>query len=364
MTVPAGDLHTESTELVNPNAPVVLLTADKTRGKSPLNIQFNASNSFDRNDLDLSFNWNFGGIATSIATDTTFTFTEVGEYNVLLTVTNTDGLSSTDSLKITVLPNGTAYGGTPPIIPSTIEAEHYDEGGEGIAYHDTDANNQFYRPGEGVDLGADGGSVHVLFIIASEWIEYTFEVAEAGNYKFIPYMGTVPGFGNFTMLIDNEDVSGKIRVNGTGSFINFQPFEIKPTYLESGVHVMRFEFDTDFASEQKNWLFSFDKTVVERVDDTSDETDMDIPSNFSLQQNYPNPFNPSTNISYNLPKNGHVQLKIYNTLGQTVQVLVDELKNAGNHTAIFDASSLSSGVYIYQIEYEGEILSKKMILMK
>jgi hypothetical protein len=47
-----------------------------------------------------------------------------------------------------------------------------------------------------------------------------------------------------------------------------------------------------------------------------------------------------------------------------VQVLVDELKNAGNHTAIFDASSLSSGVYIYQIEYEGEILSKKMILMK
>ena len=233
MTVPAGDLHTESTELVNPNAPVVLLTADKTRGKSPLNIQFNASNSFDRNDLDLSFNWNFGGIATSIATDTTFTFTEVGEYNVLLTVTNTDGLSSTDSLKITVLPNGTAYGGTPRIIPTTIEAEHDDEGGEGIAYHDTDANNQFYRPGEGVDLGADGGSVHVLFIIASEWIEYTFEVAEAGNYKFIPYMATVPGFGNFTMLIDNEDVSGKIRVNGTGSFINFQPFEIKPTYLES-----------------------------------------------------------------------------------------------------------------------------------
>lgn len=364
MTVPAGDLHTESTELVNPNAPVVILTADKTRGKSPLNIQFNASNSFDRNDLDLSFNWNFGGIATSTATDTTFTFTEVGEYNVLLTVTNTDGLSSADSLKITVLPNGTAYGGTPPIIPTTIEAEHYDEGGEGIAYHDTDANNQFYRSGEGVDLGADGGSVHVLFIIASEWIEYTFEVAESGNYKFIPYMATVPGFGNFTMLIDNEDVSGKIRVNGTGSFINFQPFEIEPTYLESGVHVMRFEFDTDFASEQKNWLFSFDKTVVKRVDDTSDETDMDIPSNFSLQQNYPNPFNPSTNISYNLPKNGHVHLKIYNTLGQTVQVLVDELKNAGNHTAIFDASSLSSGVYIYQIEYEGEILSKKMILMK
>ena len=366
LTVPPREILSQSTAQTNEDAPVVILTADKTSGKSPLTIQFKGSNSFDRNGLDLSFQWDFDGVGSSSATDTTVVFTEVGAYTVTLTVTNTDGLASKDSVQVEVLPNGTAYGGTPPVIPATIQAENYDEGGEGIAYYDLDSNNAglVYRPEEGVDLSADGGATHIYFIIASEWVEYTFEVDEAGEYLFKPYMATVPGFGNFTLFIDNVDVSGKIRVNGTGSFINFQPFEVDPVSLEPGTHIMRFEFNTDFDSEKKNWLFSFDRVVVEKAAGTSNELSTDLPSDFALQQNYPNPFNPTTVISYQLAKNSLVELKVYDSMGRKVAVLVSERKAAGVHTVNFDASNLSSGVYFYTIDAGAFRQTRKMLLIK
>lgn len=366
LNVPAGKMLTESTEQVDPNAPVVLLVANKTTGKAPLRVHFDASNSFDRNNLDLTFNWDFAGLGNSSASDTVFTFTEVGEYTVSLTVTNSDNLSTTDSLVVEVLPSGTAYGGTPPTVPGTIQAENYDIGGEGIAYHDADANNAglVYRTDEGVDLSADGGQIHIYWIVAGEWVEYTFEVEEAGAFVFKPFVATVPGFGNFTLFVDNVDVSGKQRVNGTGSFINFQPIETDPVNLEAGTHIMRLEFDTDFNSEKNNWLFSLDKVVVEKSDAVSNEVDLSKPSNFTLSQNYPNPFNPSTQITFSLPEQGNVVLQVFNMLGQSVQILVNEMRSAGQHTVPFDASHLSSGVYVYQLEFDGKILSNKMILMK
>jgi len=89
-----------------------------------------------------------------------------------------------------------------------------------------------------------------------------------------------------------------------------------------------------------------------------------IPKEFSLAQNYPNPFNPSTTISYQLPQNGLVTLKVYDVLGNEVATLVNEEKPAGNYEAKFDASNLSSGTYIYKISAGNFIQTKKMILMK
>lgn len=366
MTVPAGEMLTETTEQVDPNAPVVLLVANKTSGKAPLRVNFDATNSFDRNNLDLTFNWDFAGLGSSSAKDTAFTFTEVGNYTVSLTITNSNELSTTDSINVKVLPSGIAYGGSPVTVPGTIEAENYDIGGEGIAYHDADANNAglVYRPDEGVDLSADGGQIHIYWIVSGEWVEYTFDVDEAGNYIFKPYVATVPGFGNFTLYVDNVDVSGKKRVKGTGSFINFKPIETEPVTLEAGTHIMRFEFDTDFNSEKNNWLFSMNKIVVQKSDAVSNEQEPETPADFVLSQNYPNPFNPSTQINFSVPKAGKVSLKVFNMLGQTVQILVDEFRSSGQYSVSFDATQLSSGVYVYQLEFEGKVLSNKMILMK
>lgn len=80
--------------------------------------------------------------------------------------------------------------------------------------------------------------------------------------------------------------------------------------------------------------------------------------------NYPNPFNPTTTISFTLPSEGHVRLRIYDVVGRLIHELVDETRTAGSHQASFDGSRLPSGVYIYRLEFMGSTLSRKFILAK
>jgi len=90
-----------------------------------------------------------------------------------------------------------------------------------------------------------------------------------------------------------------------------------------------------------------------------------IPAKFSLEQNYPNPFNPSTKIQYNVPENSFVSLKVYNTIGQEVASLVNNVVPAGSHEITFDASKLNSGVYFYTLKSGSNFVqTRKMILMK
>ena len=94
------------------------------------------------------------------------------------------------------------------------------------------------------------------------------------------------------------------------------------------------------------------------------EANIDLPSKFELSQNYPNPFNPNTVITYSLPKEGHVTLKIYNALGQQISTLVNGFVEAGNHNIKFNASGFSSGIYYYRLEADGFTAMKKMILIR
>lgn len=87
-------------------------------------------------------------------------------------------------------------------------------------------------------------------------------------------------------------------------------------------------------------------------------------NSFELGQNYPNPFNPSTSINYTIANSGLVTLKVYDVLGKEVATLVNETKNAGSHKVNFDASNLSSGLYIYTIQSGEFVSSKKMMLLK
>jgi hypothetical protein len=97
---------------------------------------------------------------------------------------------------------------------------------------------------------------------------------------------------------------------------------------------------------------------------TANEGLLNTPKEFELNQNYPNPFNPSTNIQYALPVDAHVSLVIYNALGQKVMELVNGQKSAGYHTATFNASALSSGVYLYRLTTPSFTQTKKMLLVK
>lgn len=89
-----------------------------------------------------------------------------------------------------------------------------------------------------------------------------------------------------------------------------------------------------------------------------------LPENISLAQNYPNPFNPTTTLSFSLPLASAVQLEVFNMQGQRVARLIDRQMPAGEHQQAFDASSLSSGVYIYRLRAAGQEISRKMTLIK
>jgi len=100
-----------------------------------------------------------------------------------------------------------------------------------------------------------------------------------------------------------------------------------------------------------------------------DGNGLQTPQEFVLLQNYPNPFNPTTTISYTLKENARVNLKIYNTLGQVVKTLVNDQQQAGARTVHWDGTNefgarVASGVYIYRIEANNFVQSKKMVMMK
>ena len=97
---------------------------------------------------------------------------------------------------------------------------------------------------------------------------------------------------------------------------------------------------------------------------TSTLAEYEHPENYKLNQNYPNPFNPSTVIDFELPANSKVRLEVYNMLGQRVATLVNEQKPAGWHHVSFDASGLSSGVYIYRITAGEFVQTRQMVLVK
>jgi len=111
-------------------------------------------------------------------------------------------------------------------------------------------------------------------------------------------------------------------------------------------------------NDNTRWLYdSMTFTVLSNDDEI-------IANNFTLEQNYPNPFNPSTTINYTLAERSEVTLKVYDVLGNEVASIVNTTQEAGKHDVKFDASRLSSGLYIYTLNAGNFTSSRKMMLLK
>lgn len=171
------------------------------------------------------------------------------------------------------------------------------------------------------------------------------------------------------------------------------------TWVSSNIENIKIEFSADSgltwtpivnsesaASGKYDWTIPDISTVLAkiRISDSADaninsvsrgvfnisyisgtkEAASNFPKVFSLNQNYPNPFNPSTNISFTLPKESRVILKIYNILGQEVATLVNRDLSAGRYTYRFNALNLTSGVYIYRLRAGNIVFTKDMMLLK
>ena len=110
---------------------------------------------------------------------------------------------------------------------------------------------------------------------------------------------------------------------------------------------------------QQFYQSNFDNNLVSVEDEI--ET---IPSEFALFQNFPNPFNSSSVIKYSVPKSSPVTLKIFNTLGEEIETLVNEENPAGTYELNWNAANLPSGVYFYRLQAGDFVQTRKMILLK
>ena len=176
----------------------------------------------------------------------------------------------------------------------------------------------------------DGTNVNLNWQTASELNNYGFEIEKR------------------TELSDNWFTIGFKHGNGTRQTPSYYSFS--DTKINSpGVYYYRLK------QIDNNGNYEYSSVV---------EMNLNPASGFALEQNYPNPFNPSTTIRFSIPQTSNVKLSVYNVVGQEISVLINGNIEAGSHEATFNTVNLSSGVYLYKLQYEGLTLMKKMLFLE
>ncbi|MBN2835997.1 MAG: T9SS type A sorting domain-containing protein [Candidatus Delongbacteria bacterium] len=137
---------------------------------------------------------------------------------------------------------------------------------------------------------------------------------------------------------------------------NYEGYDISPFAYHQFINENKFYFIGKGDYEYYSAIYCATNDV--KVDEIKS------PESFMLSQNYPNPFNPTTTISYSLPFEGIVEVTIYNSRGEVVKELLNDIQTSGMHELQFDGSKLSSGVYHYSISLENKNLTGKMLLIK
>ena len=198
-----------------------------------------------------------GTLPTSGSTPYTvpFTLTANATVNAIATAAGYND-SAVSSAVFTATASGQQpYGGSPWSVPGTIEAEDYDTGGEGLAYHDTTAGNKGvpYRSDD-VDIWSALSSLEGYYTGANatgEWLEYTVDVAADGQYTIDIRVCTPNSGRKMHVELDGVDVTGTINVPNTGSWEAWQTVSTTAN-LSSGTHVLRVVFD--IGGFNLNWI--------------------------------------------------------------------------------------------------------------
>ena len=164
----------------------------------------------------------------------------------------------------------------------------------------------------------------------------------------------IDGFGNKWILTD-------------GTLVKYDNYSWK-VYNDSNSGIYRGQslYCLELDKEMNKWIGAYQDLIVYTGDKTPIDTnavDTKISGHY-LSQNYPNPFNRTTTIGYFIPQKSYITINIYDVLGRKLETILNEEKQPGNYKIKFNAESLSSGVYFYQIKADGFIQTKKMILLK
>ncbi len=289
-----------------------------------------------------------------------------GCYTITAKAVDDGGAFAEDSVDVTV---GTgcgqaAYPGSPFVLPTRIEAEDFDVGGEGVAYHDTDLYNEGsqYRTDEGVDIeicSDAGGGYNVGWINPDEWMEYTVNAPVPGEYPIGVRVASLTAGGTFRIEFDGEDKTGEITVPATGGWQNWTTVSAT-AILDAGPHIMRFVATSD----------GYNLNYFEFLEPTTAVSPSPQSTGYRLHPCYPNPFNPSTTISYELPETATVDLVIFDLAGQIVKTLAAaEVVGSGRHEVVWNGRdnmgrAAAAGVYFCRLDAGVFSETRRMSLVK
>ena len=196
-----------------------------------------------------------------------------------------------------------------------------------------------YMAGSGIERTTDGGATwHLLNTPSSSYRSVVFKE----NFGY--------AVGNSGLIIKSTDYGNN--------------WITQPTVTNNGLMAV------DFTDSYNVYAVGLVGTIISTIPQELVPTGVDpvvhnTPDNFSLKQNYPNPFNPSTKIQFAIPKNGFVTLKVYDMLGREVSTLVSRQLTMGTYNFDFNGANLTSGVYFYRLDVQGQFSeTKKMLLVK
>ena len=224
-----------------------------------------------------------------------------------------------------------------------------------------------YYPGDSyVDwIGFDGynfGTTQTW----SGWISF-FNIYNSLYQKFKSY-GKPIMLGEFASVEEGGSKSQWI----TDAYLTWIKFGYPQIKAATWFHIAKVEGTvfTDWRINSSAYsLTAFQNAIADpyflsSVPTTDVEAEKAIPENFVLEQNYPNPFNPSTKIKFSLPESRYIKLIVYNVFGEEIKKLIQSYLESGVHEIEFSADELSSGVYLYALQFDGKQEIKKMILQK
>ncbi len=248
--------------------------------------------------------------------------------------------------------------------------------------------------GQDADLFVWANTMHESVMVDHDSDNHTVTFSAADNFfgqtEAMFYVGH-DGEPMDSMMVSiiitpvNDAPIAEFSANVDGSTVSFADMSSDAIDMQAGgIVAWEWNFGDGTTSNDQNPTYDYgttgDFTVTLKVTDNggltdtfegnvnimtvSNEVNGAVPTEFAIAQNYPNPFNPSTNINYSLPEASKVSIVVYDMLGQRVAQLVNAEKSAGYHTVTFDASALSSGMYVYQIKAGSFSQTKKMMLIK
>jgi endo-1,4-beta-xylanase len=299
-----------------------------------------------------------------------------GSNNATVTVTAQENTGASRQATVTVSATGVASqtvtvtqaAGSTGSTSVWLEAECASVGSLWNKVSDATASNGYY-----VTIQSGNNSTGSAPTNSAGYIDFPFSVSQSGTY----YM-----FARLLGPTANDD-SYWVRMDG-GSWVMWNNWwttswtwvRFPNTFsLSAGSHTLTFAYREDGARLDKINLATSSALPTGTGSDASNLctpkigaeeqlTRIEPPKEYELGSNYPNPFNPTTVISFAIPENAFVSLKVYNALGQEIAELAGREYSAGRHAVTFNASNLASGVYYYAMKAGSYVMVQKMILQK